>query len=51
MVEAEAPLQLAVAPFTNAVAADAVKVTVSVPTGSGFGEIAVRVGPAASGLT
>jgi hypothetical protein len=51
LVEVAAPLQLAVAPFTKGAVVVAVNVIVSVPTGSGFGERAVRVGPAASGFT
>jgi hypothetical protein len=50
-VEAPAPLQFAVAPLTKGAAALAVNVIVSVPTGSGFGERAVSVGPGPSGLT
>jgi hypothetical protein len=49
--DADAPLQTAAAPFTNGAVALAVNVTVSVPTGSGFGDSAVIVGPAASGFT
>jgi hypothetical protein len=49
--ELAAPLQLAVAPFTKGAVAEAVNVIVSVPTGSGFGERVVRVGPGASGFT
>jgi hypothetical protein len=46
-----APLHVAVAPFIKGAVAVAVRVMVSLPTGIGFGEIAVNVGPGPSGLT
>jgi hypothetical protein len=51
LADAAAPLQTAVAPFTNGAAALALIVIVSVPAGSGFGDSAVMMGPGPSGLT
>jgi hypothetical protein len=51
VVGSDAPLHVAFAPLIKGALALAVSVMVSLPTGSGLGEIAVMVGPAASGFT
>jgi hypothetical protein len=51
VVGRDEPLQFALAPLMNGALALAVKVIVSFPIGTGFGDIAVKVGPGPSGFT
>jgi hypothetical protein len=51
VVGRDEPLQFALTPLMNGALALAVNVIVSFPIGTGFGDIAVKVGPGASGFT